>query len=218
MYNYPETFSVPDEFLNEYSKQELYYLKKVSNFLHLIDLKDIKPSEERMLLEKKWSSIYNKKHKNINDILFMLKYDKRWRKLEFKENLKRYENAKAKKYSSYYIMDLKDENIAKALINGEKNYKIDAKYYFFKPYLNQKYLISYDGNFLGAIQVEDEKIIKFKDLSEDMVNYELAGFKNFEDYKKSMKNDFMENAKRYHEEFTDESLISYETLKVIEKF
>lgn len=73
-------------------------------------------------------------------------------------------------------------------------------------------------HFLEAIQVEDEKIIKFKDLSEDMVNYKLTGFKSFEDYKKSMKNDFMKNAKRYHEEFTDESLISYETLKVIEKF
>ena len=81
-----------------------------------------------------------------------------------------------------------------------------------------KYLVSYDGKYLGIVQVVDEKVIKFKDLSEDMVNYKLAGFKSFEEYKNNMKKEFIENGKIYNEEFTDESLVCYETLKVIEKF
>lgn len=64
----------------------------------------------------------------------------------------------------------------------------------------------------------NEKVIKFKDLSEDMVNYKLAGFKSFEEYKNNMKKKFIEDGKIYNEEFTDESLVCYETLKVIEKF
>lgn len=218
LYDYPETFSIPDEFLNEYSKQELDYLKIVKNYLQLIDLKDVKMSEERRLLDEKWSSIYNKKHKSIKDRLFVINYQKRWRKLVFKENLERYTNENAKKYSSCRFMDIADENIVKALINGEKNYKIDVKYSFIKPYLNQKYLISYDGNFLGVVEIVEEKIIKFKDLSKDMVNIKLAGFKSFKEYKNNMKKDFIEEGKIYNEEFTDESLICYETLKVIEKF
>lgn len=64
----------------------------------------------------------------------------------------------------------------------------------------------------------DEKVIKFKDLSEDMANYKLAGFKSFKEYKNSMKKDFIEDGKIFNEEFTDESLICYETIKVIERF
>ena len=115
-------------------------------------------------------------------------------------------------------MDIADENIVIALINGEKNYKIDVKYSFIKPYLNQKYLISYDGNFLGVVEIVEEKIIKFKDLSKDMVNIKLAGFKSFKEYKNNMEKDFIEEGKIYNEEFTDESLICYETIKVIERF
>ena len=51
-----------------------------------------------------------------------------------------------------------------------------------------------------------------------MVNYKLAGFKSFEEYKNNMKKSFVEDGKIYNEEFSDESLVCYETLKVIEKF
>ena len=51
-----------------------------------------------------------------------------------------------------------------------------------------------------------------------MVNYKLTGFKSFKDYKNRMKKDFIEDGKIYNEEFTDETLICYETIKVIERF
>lgn len=218
LYDYPETFFIPDDFLNEYSKQELSYLKEVKNYLLLIGLKDIKKSKERELLDEKWDIIYNKKHKNLKDKLFMMNYSKRWKKLEHEEYLKRYSNPKVWEFSSDRHLDIDNKKVANAIINGEKDYKISVKYSFLPEIKGTRYLVSYDGKYLGIVQVVDEKVIKFKDLSEDMVNYKLTGFKSFKDYKNSMKKDFIEDGKIYNEEFTDESLVCYETLKVIEKF
>lgn len=218
LYDYPETFFVPDEFLNEYSKQELSYINDVKNYLLLIGLKDIKESKERKLLNEKWNIIYNKKHKNIKDRIFMMTYSKRWKKLEHEEYLKRYSNPKVLEFSSLRHLNFNNEKIANAIINGEKNYKISVKYSFLPAVSSTKYLVSYGGKYLGIVQVVDEKVIKFKDLSEDMVNYKLTGFKKFEEYKNNMKKDFIEDGKIYNEEFTDESLICYEILKVLEKF
>ena len=218
LYDYPETFFIPDEFLNEYSKQELIYLKEVKNYLLLIGVNDIKESKERKLLDEKWDIIYNKKHKNIKDRIFMMNYSKRWKKLEHEEYLKRYSNPKVIEFSSDCHLDIDNEKAANAIMNREKNYKINVKYSFSESFKNQKYLVSYDGKYLGIVQVVNEKVIKFKDLSEDMVNYKLAGFKSFEEYKNNMKKEFIEEGKIYNEEFTDESLICYENLKVIEKF
>ena len=218
LYDYPETFSVPNEFLDEYSKQELDYLKKAKKYLQLIELKDIKPSKERELLDEKWNNVYTKKRKSIKDLLFLFNYQKRWRKIIFNEDLKRYSNEFVQKYDFCRFMDLDNEKIANAIMDGEKNYKIDVKYSFSQSFKNQKYLVSYDNNYLGIVEIVDEKVIKFKDLSEDMVNYKLTGFKSFKEYKNSMKKDFIEDGKIYNEEFTDESLICYETIKVIERF
>ena len=148
----------------------------------------------------------------------MMTYSKRWKKLEREEYLERYSNPKVLEFSSDRHLDLNNENIANAIINGEKNYKISVKYSFLPAVKGIKYLVSYDGKYLGIVQVVDEKVIKFKDLSEDMVNYKLTGFKSFKDYKNRMKKDFIEDGKIYNEEFTDESLICYETIKVIERF
>lgn len=218
LYDYPETFSVPNEFLDEYSKQELDYLKKAKKYLQLIELKDIKPSKERELLDEKWNNVYTKKRKSIKDLLFLFNYQKRWRKAIFNEDLKRYSNEFVQKYDFCRFMDLDNEKVANAIMDGEKNYKIDVKYSFSQSFKNQKYLVSYDNNYLGIVEIVDEKVIKFKDLSKDMVNYKLTGFKSFKDYKNSMKNDFIEDGKIFNEEFTDESLICYETIKVIERF
>lgn len=218
LYDYPETFFIPDEFLDEYSKQELSYLKEIKNYLLLIGLKDIKEGKERKMLDEKWDIIYNKKHKNIKDRIFMMNYSKRWKKLEHEEYLKRYSNSKIWEFSSDRHLDIDNEKVANAIMNGKKNYKINVKYSFSESFKNQKYLVSYDGKYLGIVQVVDEKVIKFKDLNEDMVNYKLAGFKSFEEYKNNMKKEFIEEGKIYSEEFTDESLVCYETLKVIEKF
>lgn len=51
-----------------------------------------------------------------------------------------------------------------------------------------------------------------------MVDYKLAGFKNFNEYKDSMFKDFKEECEAYDEKFTKESLISYVKLEVVEKF
>lgn len=51
-----------------------------------------------------------------------------------------------------------------------------------------------------------------------MVDYKLAGFKNFKEYKNSLYNDFKDECDTYNEEFNDESLIIYVKLEVIEKF
>ena len=60
--------------------------------------------------------------------------------------------------------------------------------------------------------------MKPKDLKEEMVNYKLTCFKSFQDYKNDMKEKFKKDAKIYNEDFTDESLINYAKLKIIEKF
>lgn len=194
------------------------YLKKAKKYLQLIELKDIKPSKERELLDEKWNDVYTKKRKSIKDLLFLFNYQKRWRKVIFNEDLKRYSNENVQKYDFCRFMDLDNEKVANAIMDGEKNYKIDVKYSFSESFKNQKYLISYDNNYLGIVEIVDEEIIKFKDLSEDMVNYKLTGFKSFKEYKNRMKKDFIEDGKIYNEEFTDESLICYETIKVIERF
>lgn len=218
LYDYPESFIIPDEFLYEYSNQELGYLKQTRSYLHLIGLKDIKCSNEINKLDMEFDHIYAKKHKNIKDKLFLKNYDKKLKKLKYENNLKRYSNTKALEYQSYCLMNVDKKEIAKAIINGEKDYIININYSFSKPTENVRFLISYAGEFLGIVEACKEKIMKFKDLKEEMVNYRLAGFKSFQDYKNDMKKIFVKDAKVYNEEFTDESLIEYVKLKVIKNF
>lgn len=218
LYNYPESFIIPDEFLHEYSKQELQYLKQVKSYLLLIDLKDIKCCEKITRLDMEFDRIYTKKHRSIKDRLFMRNYQKTWRKLKYEDDLKRYFNSKALEYQSYCFMNIDKDNIAKAIMSGEKDYLINVNYSFSKPTKNRKYLISYDNKFLGVVESYSEEIIKFKDLREDMINYKLTGFKNFQDYKNDMKEKFKEEARIYNEEFTDESLVNYMKLKIIKVF
>lgn len=218
LYDYPESFTIPDEFLDEYSKQELLFLKYVKNYLLLIDLKDFRQSEETCKLDSEFDHIYSKKHKSIKDKIFLKSYQKKWRRIKYENNLKRYSNSKALEYQSYCLMNVDKKEIAKAIINGEKDYIININYSFSKPTENVRFLISYAGEFLGIVEACKEKIMKFKDLKEEMVNYRLAGFKSFHDYKKDMKKNFVKDAKVYNEEFTDESLIEYVKLKVIKNF
>lgn len=41
LYQFPESFRIPSEYLDEYSKQELIYIKRLKNFFKLIKLKDL---------------------------------------------------------------------------------------------------------------------------------------------------------------------------------
>lgn len=218
LYDYPESFTIPDEFLDEYSKQELLFLKYVKNYLLLIDLKDFRQSEETCKLDSEFDHIYSKKHKSIKDKIFLKNYQKKWRRIKYENNLKRYSNSKALEYQSYCLMNVDKKEIAKAIINGEKDYLININYSFSELTKNKKYLVSYDDEFLGIVQTYSEEIIKFKDLKEEMVNYKLTCFKSFQDYKNDMKEKFEKDAKVYNEEFTDESLIGYVKLKVIKNF
>jgi len=219
LYDYPETFEIPNEFLDEYSKQELDYLKQVKNYLLLIGLKDYRTSKEKELLDNKWYIIDKKKHKNIKDKLFMFTYQKRWEKIDENEKLKRYENSKAIEYSTYYQMWFKNDKIANAIINGEKNYRIYIQHTFSSSKLNEKYLIiNSNYEYIGIIQIVSEKIIKFKELQENMVDYKLAGFKDFKKYKDNLLKKFKEESKLYNEDFTEDSLIKYVNLEVIRKF
>ena len=65
LYDYPETFEIPNEFLEEYSKQELEYLKQIKNYLLLIGLKDLRGSKEKELL--KGNSVYHYDSVNLSN-------------------------------------------------------------------------------------------------------------------------------------------------------
>ncbi len=218
LYDYPETFEIPNEFLDEYSKQELIYLKQVKNYLLLIGLKDYRSSKEKELLDNTWDLIDKKKHKSFKDKLFLLTYQKRWDKIYEKEKFQRYENSKALEYSSYHQMWFKNDKIANAIMTGKKNYRIYIQHSFSSSRLNEKYLIinsNYD--YIGIVQIVSEEIIKFKELQESMVDYKLAGFKNFKNYKDNLLKEFKEECKLLNEDFTEDSLIKYVNLKVIKK-
>ena len=219
LYDYPESFEVPDEFADEYSKQELNFLKQTKNYLLLIGLKDLKKSREKDLLDKKWDEIYSKKHKCLKDRLFLLSYQRRWEKLTEKEYFKRYENSKASEYALYYPNWFKNDDVVNGIMSGVKDYLIYIQYSFSSSRLHDKFLLI-DSNYkyVGAIEIISEDIIPFKDLKANMVNYKLSGFKTFTEYKNYLLNEFVEDSKYYSEPFTEDSFIKYAKIKVIKKF
>ena len=220
LYRYPESFEIPSEYLNEYSNQELNYIKSIKKYFKLINLKDEKYSKELEELDNKWESLRDKKHKSLKEIIFLHNtYSKEWDKLSEKEKLERCNNKKALEFYNYHQIWTKTDKVANAIINGEKDYKIYIKHPFSSSKLNEKFLVvNTNYEYLGIVKVIKEDIIKFKDLKENMVDYKLAGFKNFNEYKDSMFKDFKEECEAYDEKFTKESLISYVKLEVVEKF
>ena len=185
LYRYPESFEIPSEYLNEYSNQELNYIKSIKKYFKLINLKDEKYSKELEELDNKWESLRDKKHKSLKEIIFLHNtYSKEWDKLSEKEKLERCNNKKALEFYNYHQIWAKTDKVANAIINDEKNYKIYIKYPFSSSKLNEKFLVvNTNYEYLGIVKVIKEDIIKFKDLKENMVDYKLAGFKNFNEYK-----------------------------------
>lgn len=218
LYKYPESFTIPDEFLSEYSNQELLFLKQVQSYLHLIGLRDYTESKEMQDINNRFDYIYDKKHKTIKDKLFMMTYHKKYRKQEYKDNLKRYTNTKVLEYLSYNAINVSEKRVAKSILNGEKDYAIKVKYSFSEPSKNKKSLIICNGTFIGVVENQSEEVIKFKDLKEEMVNFKLLGFKSFKEYKNNLKQEFKEESIMYNEKFTEESEIYYIKLKTIETF
>lgn len=219
VYRYPETFHIPDDCLEEYSKQELC-LKKMQSYLKAIGLLDEKESSEITTLNKKWKEIDDKKRKSIKDYFFLLGYSKRLEKLREKENLKRYTNEKASLYGSYYPLYTEKKGIAEAYLNGQKDYILNRKYSFDKKtQVGERYMVVNANNeYCGTLEVISEEFIPFKELKDEMVDYKLAGYKTFLEYKKHLYQDYLEKAKMFQEEFTDESLLTYLKVKVLEKF
>lgn len=218
LYKYPESFTIPDEFLSEYSNQELLFLKQVQSYLHLIGLRDYTESKKMQDINNRFDYIYDKKHKTIKDKLFLMTYHKKCRNQEYKDNLKRYTNAKVLDYLSYSAINVNEKRVAKSILNGEKDYAIKVKYSFSEPSKNKKSLIICNGTFIGVVENQSEEVIKFKDLKEEMVNFKLLGFKSFKEYKNNLKQEFKEESKMYNEKFTEESEIYYIKLKTIETF
>lgn len=220
LYRYPESFEIPKDYIDEYSKQELEYISSLQKYFKLINLKDEKYSKEIEEFDNKWEEINKKKHKSLKEIIFLYNtYEKKWDKLTEKEKLERCNNKKALEFYSYHQIWTKTDKIAEAIIDGKKDYKIFIKHPFSTSKLNEKFLVvNSKYEYIGIVKVIKEEYIKLKDLKEDMVDYKQAGFKNFKEYKNSLYNNFKEECDAYDEEFNDESLIIYTKLEVIEKF
>ena len=67
VYNYPESFRIPDDCLEEYSKQELLCLKKMQSYLNAVGLLDEKENLKMKALNEKRKKIADKKRKSIKD-------------------------------------------------------------------------------------------------------------------------------------------------------
>lgn len=220
VYSYPESFHIPDDCLKEYSTQELRCLRKIQSYLKAIGLKDEKDSEEMIALNKKWEIIDEKKKKSISDRLFLLSYSRKWEKLREEENFKRYCNEKALLYSTYRPLYTDKEGVSEAYVEGKKDYILMRKYYFDKDSeVGNRYMVVDNNNeYVGSLEVISEEIIPFKDLKAKMVDYKLAGYKTFKEYKDHLYNEYSERGKYYKEEFNEDSLLIYLKVKVLEKF
>lgn len=219
VYRHPETFHIPEDCLEEYSKQELRCLKKMQSYLKAIGLPDEKESKEMTALNEKWQEIDHKKKKSLKDRFFLLNYQKRWEKLRENENLKRYANEKALLYSTYYPLYTEKKGMAEAYLNNQKDYILKRKYYFNTTQVGNKYmLVNLNNEYCGTLEVISEEFIPFKELKPEMVDYKLAGYKTFLEYKKHLYQDYNEDGKRLKEEFTEDSLLVYLKVKVLERF
>lgn len=216
VYDYPETFSIPNDCLEEYSKQEIRYLKRVQNYLKLIGLKDFEISKEREEIAKKWDAISLKEKKNIVDKIKKMYYAKQEDKIIKKEKFLRYENSKAYLYADCFYMHIEKEKVLKSMLNGEKDYRV---FRYCGSRVGKKYfLLDKEENYYALIEFIEEQKIKFKNLSEDKINYKVYGYKTFKEYKASLYKDFLEDARWYEEDFEENTEVLYAKFKIIEKF
>ncbi len=220
VYEYPESFRIPEDCLGEYSQQELCCLRKMQSYLKAIGLKDEKKSLEIVALNEKWEEINNKKKKSLIDRFFLFRYLKKWEKLNDKEKLNRCRNEKALLYSSYRILHTNKNGIADAYLNGEKDYILNRKYSFDKKTnVGIRFMLENENNeYCGTLEVISEEFVPFKDLKEEMVDYKLAGYKTFSDYKEHLYNKYLDDERIYQEKFSEDSLLVYLKVKVLEKF
>ena len=85
--------------------------------------------------------------------------------------------------------------------------------------MGKKYiLVNSNSEYCGTLEVISEEFIPFKELKAEKVNYKMAGYKTFLDYKKHLYDDYREDGKMFDEEFTEDSLLIYLRVKVLERF
>lgn len=65
LYDSPESFRIPEKYLEEYSKQELRCLNKLQSYLKAIGLKDYKENSEITGINEIWQKINDKKKKKF---------------------------------------------------------------------------------------------------------------------------------------------------------
>lgn len=208
IYHHPLNFQIPKEYEEEYSKQELIYLKRLKDYLNMIDLKNYKVSNNVLKLEEKYIKLSKNKFNKIR--LFFL--DRKIEKIKLEEEIIRLKKTDAKKYIN--AIPKKIDNID-LYIDGKINY-------MFLNY-NQKYHTSSIGkifimmdneyNYKVIIQIIEEEIIKIKDIKENMINLKNEGFQNIKQYHKYL----ISNFNNEDESFNENSLIIYSKIKIVKK-
>lgn len=210
LYDYPDTFVIPKEYESEYSKQELAYLKQLQNYFHVIGLKDEKKSAELNTIIMKLNELVG-----TRKMLKRKRLEKRKEKLIEKERMQRYTNSKAEKFLHYQTIYEKKESVITSFLQEERDYRI---YRGHNPHVGEfSFLLDSEGNYRAILEFISEEELKFRDLTEDMVDYKSSGFKNFKDYKNDLYQKFLEESKRYKENFNENSSISYVKFKLVEK-
>lgn len=216
LYKHPDTFVIPKEYLKEYSEQELRYLKLVQNFFHIIGLKDEKRSKELMEVTAKVDELYSQK-RTLKNRLELNKYYKLESKIYEKEKIQRCNNTKATLFLNYRNMHIDNERIIESILKEERDYRIYRKHFKNRSRVGERhFLIDKDENYRAILEFVSEEEIKFKDLTENMVDYKSSGFKHFQDFKKDLEQKFLEESKWYKESFNENSTISYVKFRILE--
>lgn len=216
LYKYPDTFVIPKEYLNEYSEQELQYLKHMQNYFHIINLKDEKRSKELMDIRMKVDELYHQKRtlKNRWDL------KKNWKmecKILNKDRIERCNNSKAFLFKNYHFMYEKNEQVIASILKEERDYRIYRKHSNHHSRVGERhFLMDKNDNYRAILEFVSEEEIRFKDLTENMVDYKSSGFKHFKDFKEDLRKNLLEESKWYKEDFNDNSIISYVKFKVVE--
>ncbi len=214
LYFYPESFNIPDEFKEDYSKQELNFIEEIQKYLLFIKLKDFQYSKEYKLIEEKVTKIFSQEKINLIDKIKIAYLNIKSQKILYKNKLARCHNERQAKYQNYDHLILSKEKI-KNIINNHQKFLIRYSPYFknTKTFssIGKKYLLKDENyNILASIEIMENQIIKFKDFKQAMAKE----VKDFQNYKKALKKNYIALDKS----FNDESLIVYEKIKVLEKY
>lgn len=215
LYLYPESFSIPNEYKNNYSTQELNLINEMQKYLLFIELKDFQNSKEYNLIEKKCEKIFAKEKMNLIDKIKIAYLSKRSQKINYQNRLVRCHNKRQEKYQDYGHLIFSKEKIEN-IINNQQDFLIHYSPFLkndndYSSTIGNKYLIKdEDFNILGSIEIIENKIIKFKNL-EQILDKKVNNLQSY-------KNEVKQNAMKLDENFNDESLIIFEKIKMLEKF